>query len=143
MGIFRNQKGFTGLEIILLVVVLAGVGFAGYTAYQSNTEQSAPQSSSETTRQEPATEEKSAETADEKAMFEAAKSFCLSNGGASCKTASVDKRKGNVASIKTESMLVLVAKDSSGQWKAILGNNSDSDICTTGSGAPQLRELCV
>ena len=35
MKFIKNQKGFTGLEIILLVVVLGGVGFVGYRAYQA------------------------------------------------------------------------------------------------------------
>ncbi len=30
-----NQKGFTGFEIALLVLVLAAIGFAGYTVYQN------------------------------------------------------------------------------------------------------------
>jgi hypothetical protein len=31
-----NQKGFTGFEIVLLVLVLAALGFAGYTVWQKN-----------------------------------------------------------------------------------------------------------
>lgn len=31
-----NQKGFTGFEIALLVLVLAALGFAGYTVWQKN-----------------------------------------------------------------------------------------------------------
>jgi len=78
---------------------------------------------------------------DEAAMLEVAKSFCLAQGGTPCKT-SLDKRKGNIANVKTESMSILLSKDSSNGWKVILANDTDSDVCKTGSDNPQIKELC-
>lgn len=40
-----NQKGFTGFEIALLVLVLAALGFAGYTVWQKNKPDNSPQTS--------------------------------------------------------------------------------------------------
>ena len=139
---YKNSGGFGVIEVILVAVILGILGFAGWYVYDSkNKSDKSLTTASETQSEAIKINQDNIQEDDEAAMFEAAKKFCLANGGSPC-DASLDKRKGDVASVKTESMLVLVSKDTSGNWLAILGNSSDSDICDTGTDAPQLKELC-
>lgn len=78
---------------------------------------------------------------EEAALLEVAKAYCLDQGKSPCNT-SLDKRKNNIVSVKTESMIVLLSKESSNQWRVILANDSDNDICATGSDNLNLKELC-
>lgn len=56
-----NQKGFSHFEIALLVLVLAVLGFAGYTVWQKNKPDNQPQTS-QTTETKPKTDDNKEES---------------------------------------------------------------------------------
>jgi hypothetical protein len=155
----HSSHGKPSSKLSLILTVLALMAFSGIGGYflgRAGTKevllhnQVSPTSGfreSTMTRESTVTQELKTEVgtvsdqSDEAAMLQVAKDYCLAQGGKGCKT-SLDRRKGNIASAKTESMVVLLAKDSSDEWRVVLANSSDGDICKTGSDAPQLKKLC-
>lgn len=137
---FFKQSGFTGLEVALLTAVLLTVGAVAFFSYQGQYQE--PAQPAPATQEAPADEQEtnSGGTSEDEAIIAAAKAFCLEQGGTSC-DGTVERKKGSTASVKTSSMLVLVT-ETNGTWRGVLANDTDSDICMTGTSSPTLAEFC-
>ncbi|HSH31376.1 MAG TPA: hypothetical protein VK963_01780 [Candidatus Saccharimonadales bacterium] len=87
MKFLQNQKGFTGLEIVLLVVILGSIGFVGYRAYQAKNQQS-PAPQEQAAKQEPngqaskAKEDTSTHSSPDEEVTAAAGTYCKTREGA-------------------------------------------------------------
>lgn len=139
-----KSNGFAVVEVVLVVVVVVALSFAGWTWWSMQQNQDTA-NIAQLEKKQQKVEEK--QNPDKKTLIKAAaKSYCVGADFIGCNP-KITKQTENSAAVRVTNenpnggkRNVLIGKNELGAWRAVLAANSD--ICSVGSNAPELKELC-